>query len=490
MTVKGNFSEIAVDPQRGFGPTAAGTFVLMTGLLLAYALIAPAMPSEMAMLTAWIVVSTLIASLLIEAKLVGLRQMIRVDCVALVAFYLLTLAEFLIPQPVLDLQLTPEEAQTGLTVIILGFAAIGTGRILVPQKRRPSRANDIPQMSMREILALSIICFSIGHLHMFLAVEFNPVRLWNELTDPRFTQDWSRGAIGGWNTLLYELHLLTYLIPPAGAMLLVNRKQISPIWIPVVCAMLVFEFFSGYSQGTRHVFAIHLITFCSAAMLSMRRLSSGRVAVFVSAAGAILILASLTAIEFRKIGLREYVNRLFVSETPGPAQQELTTSSNLDFMVDNNLRAIGSITSYFPTRHDYLGGEVMIHAVIHPIPRAIWKGKPEKLTVAPEEILGIQGATIAATFAGEGYMSYGYAGVIIFGVALGILCGFWNMLALNLGHRTFLMIYVAGFFWVTIAMRSVMWITVGALPCFALFFYARFVLPILRGPGVQAPRDQ
>ena len=482
--------EISEEGATAFRPSGAGTFTLLIGLMITYLAIGGETPSAMARNCAWMVGVTLLVSFVVEANIVGFRQMIRVDVAALVALFMLTLAEFLVPQPVFDLQVQPDDVETGLGLVIMGMASLCLGRHLVPMRSLGARLPTLPELSLAELFVMSILCFGIGHLHMFLAVGFDPLALFRELTDPRFTQDWMRGQLGGWYSLLYELNLLTYLIPPAGAMLILRWRRLPIWWLPGILGMVAFEFFSGFSQGSRNVFAIHLITFCAALGLSMRRITLRRALLMLIPVMALLIFASTTALEFRRIGLRTYLREVFSGAPVERLEGEMSAGSNLEFMVDNNLRAISAISAYFPGRHEFLGEEVILHGLIHPIPRALWPGKPVNLAVSSEQILGIKGATIASTFVGEAFMAYGPWGVIGFGVTYGILCAFWNRIGAIPNHRTLLLLYAAGMFWVTLGIRSSVWISVAALPCLALYIYARYCIPILRGPSDEAVSEQ
>jgi hypothetical protein len=64
-----------------------------------------------------------------------------------------------------------------------------------------------------------------------------------------------------------------------------------------------------------------------------------------------------------------------------------------------------------PQKHPFLGFEVIYNAVIKPIPRAVFPGKPEGLSVSIEEIVGAEGWTVAVTYVGESYMAAGWFGV-------------------------------------------------------------------------------
>ncbi|MEM7011388.1 MAG: hypothetical protein AAF585_07885, partial [Verrucomicrobiota bacterium] len=440
-------------------------------------------PSQIALMTSWALGIALVFSLLVEAKTVGIRQMIRVDNVALVAIYYLSLAEFLIPQPVFDFQTDAESTRKALTLILLGIVSLALGRHLVSPRKDSTL--QLPELSLAELFGLMLLCFFVGHSYMFFSVNFNPATLLTELTDPRFTQNWSRGRIGGWSSLWIELDLLTYLVPPIGGMLLMNRSRLSAIQIPVIVGMIAFELFVGMSVGTRHVFAIHLATLCAAIGLSTKELTTRRIISILVPAAVAMLIVSVAALQYRSIGLRQWVTGLFsapeqvlVDDSLSPEQR-----SNLYLMVDNNLRAISELTRFYPSQHEYLGSEVVIHGLVHPIPRALWPGKPTDLSVTVEEVMGIEGATIAATFVGEGYMAHGVPGVIGFGLVLGILTAFWNRVGSTASSLSRLLLYAAGFYWAALSMRSTMWMTVAFLPPFFLFIYLRFLLPVFRGPA-------
>lgn len=456
-------------------------FVLFTGLLLAYAFLGGDTPAEMATRTSWIVGCSLLIGLIVETKIVGIRQMIRADVAALAAIYFLTIGEFLVNQPVLNLQLTVMESEKALSLVLLGIAALAIGRFLVPPPRDDHRIkSSLPKLKISELFVLMILCFSVGELHKLVAVGFNPVELFRELTDIRFAQSWQRGRYGGWGALIYELGLLTYLIPPCAAILLVKWREM-PITLPVVILILGFEFFAAFSLGSRHVLFVHIITFCAAFGLSLQRLTIARILGLGIPAATLLFIASILALEFRNDGLRDYLNERREGETKQISQPQ-SINSNLRFMLDNNLRSIAEIAAYIPERHDYLREEMIIRPFIQPIPRAIWSGKPKTISLSAEQIMGRANSTIAATFVGEAYMAWGEIAVVVCGVVIGVLCGLWNRLGMASDNRTLLLLFVAGFFWITIGMRSPIWILPCALPSFALFCYAKFVIPIFRGP--------
>ena len=70
----------------------------------------------------------------------GLRNLQRADLFAILAYYFLTLFEFLFPQPRFDSMLRPGIGRGGVRVCLVGFAGLLIGRHLFRPKRQPFQA--------------------------------------------------------------------------------------------------------------------------------------------------------------------------------------------------------------------------------------------------------------------------------------------------------------------------------------------------------------
>ena len=87
-----------------------------------------------------------------------------------------------------------------------------------------------------------------------LAVDFDPAELIHEMMGPRFSQAWSRGALGGWQDLLATLgDLLIYVLPPLAGCILADWRRYSLPRLVLVAAGLAFTLFYGFAGGTRNV---------------------------------------------------------------------------------------------------------------------------------------------------------------------------------------------------------------------------------------------
>jgi oligosaccharide repeat unit polymerase len=308
--------------------------------------------------------------------------------------------------------------------------------------------------------------FLVGYFHMLWAVGFNVVELVSKMLEPRFAQPWGRGRYGGWVDLLNELGLLIYLIPPLAGIVLARRGAYRGTLKLIVVAGLLFTLFYGFSTGTRNVFAVHVITFVVAYLAFLPRLTFSRMLLVGGAAGLLLLVSAYYMLDFRPIGLGRYLDQ----GAPFIGEEEET------LFIDDGLVNVSRLTGVFPDRHDFLGLEIPYHALIHPIPRAIWPGKPEGLSVSIEEALGARQTTLAATFVGEAYMSGGYLGVILASLLFGAAAARWNKVEQAARTNFDIALYASGFFAIALSMRSLLWLSVAILPTLALWVYGRWHL--------------
>ena len=190
-----------------------------------------------------------------------------------------------------------------------------------------------------------------------------------------------------------------------------NFRCIGFAWQPSFSTTTIF---SGFCSGTRNVLAAYLVTFVVSYILSSPALTLRRLIAVCGTTGIVFLFASYYMLEFRNVGLKRYMER-------GSGIESRET-----LFIDYNLLAISRLTEVFPDRYGYLGMEVPIWAIVRPIPRALWSGKPEGLSVGIEEALGEEGLTISTTYAGESYMAGGFLGVVVASLFFSGLASWWN----------------------------------------------------------------
>jgi hypothetical protein len=320
------------------------------------------------------------------------------------------------------------------------------------------------QLSPTTLFRLYLLLLFLGYLNMLMAVSFDPVELVNQMLGPRFSQPWQRGQLGGWFELVGELGgLLLYLVPLVAGTVLANRQQYTVSQITIVGLGLVFTLFFGFSSGTRNVFAVYLVLLVVSYVIFKPDIGWRYAACLACLTAAILYLSAYYMLQFRQVGLAYYFES--GGMVAAPAQDTL--------FIDNDLAVISKLTNIFPDTIQYLGLEVAYYAIVHPVPRALWPDKPEHLSVEIADALDQHGVTLSATFVGEAYMMGGYLAILVVGLALGWLCGWWNRFAGDLRSNLNVALYASGFFAAMLAMRSMVWLTTAMLPSLAIWLYVR-----------------
>lgn len=393
----------------------------------------------------------------------GIRSLVRVDIVILWVLYTLTLFEFLFPQPDVDAAVSASAAAQGSYAVILAFAGIMIGRHLIGG-RRPVRDGPAPlDVPATSIFVLFIAVALVGYLHILLSVNFNLVEALRQMALPRFEQSWARGKYGDVYSLLYELGMLIYLVPPIAGLIFARSREFSALQKVTVVSIFVLTLYYGFSSGTRSVLAVYIITWAGTYVLVKPGITWRKAISVAVPALATLFVAMIYMLEFRNIGLDRYS---FQS-----GRQYGTV------FIDNNIVNIARLTDLFPDAVPYLGLEIPFSALIRPIPRAIWPGKPEGLSTSIEEALGAtQGMTLSCTFVGEAFMSGGVIAVIIFALIIGMAAELWNRVGRNVSSSFSQVLYGSGFLCAAISMRSILSMMPLVLPTLALWLYGRMWL--------------
>lgn len=451
------------DYSRPPSPSIAGTTCIIIGILTAYILCpTAASSSDMARVAAVTVGIALSLSFWLDTNS-SLRNLFRADALCLLAIYGLTLAEFLFPQPDFNTMATPIQLSAALNIVFVGMASLAVGRHLVTPKPMKSRWLALEDISSKSLFRVFIISALLAYIYMLITVQFNIATLLQAMMAPRFAQPWARGALGGWSSFLIELNLLSYVIPPLAGIIWNRRSSFSSFQILIVFLILSLTFFHGFSSGTRNVFIAYLATFFVAYLLTLPKNTIRNTIIPLFLLGIVSVYSSYHMLEFRQMGLQRYIiSRAYASET---------TRDTL--AVDYNLASIGWVAEAIPARHKFLGSEVLIWALVKPIPRALWPTKPEGLSISIEEIAGAKGWTVATTYLGECYMMAGMAGVAGISLLLGALAAWWNRMAMRMQSDYGLLVYALGFFATAITMRSLFWLTTAILPVFALIAFRR-----------------
>lgn len=444
-----------------FARSSSGpTLIIVLGLAATW-LILPSSDPESIFDTAGLGVGiSLLIATGMEAR-AGVRALIRTDILMLWVLYGLAFLEFLFPQPDVNSVVTVNAATRGTEAALLGFFGIVVGRHLI--SKRPS-TNLPPEFGSSQLFVLFILAFAIGYLHIFLAVNFDVAEMLRQMSLPRFSQSWGRGKYGDIYSLLYELNLLIYILPPAAGLIFARAKQFSMFQKLVVSLILLLTFYYAFAAGTRNVLATYVISMFAAYALSRPNLKLKRVLMMGIPIVALLVVATALMLEFRSSGVFSIA----------------TEDRHYDTLyIDHNIVNLSNLTNVFPDVVGYLGLEVPYQTIIKPIPRALWPGKPEGLSTGIEEALGVTDGvtTLSCTFVGEAYMMFGFFGVLIAGLMFGAGAASWNRIGQETASSFSQVLYASGFLCAAMAMRSMIVMVPYMLPTLALWLFGRYWLP-------------
>jgi hypothetical protein len=184
--------------------------------------------------------------------------------------------------------------------------------------------------------------------------------------------------------------------------------------------------------------------------------------VFGGAMLVLLLVVSSIMLEFRNVGLANFSS---------------TVESQRSFFIDLNIVNISRLTEKFPDLYGYLGLEIPFNALMRPIPRVLWPGKPEGLSVPIEVALDSgAGMTLSCTYIGEAYMAGGLISVLIVSLLFGAVGEMWNRLGASSTNQFTQLLYVSGFLCAALAMRSLLQMMPLLLPTLALWIFGKLWL--------------
>lgn len=444
--------------------TNASSIVMLFGLFATYLLL-PSGNAVLVFQTAAIGAAIAIGlGLFIEAK--GVRSLIRTDVLMILGLFGLTLVEFFFPQESLSGTLSVQSATDGVEVLFLGFAGLIVGRHFAASPRASAAMMPATDWDARTLFRVYLVAFFFGYLYMLWSVGFDPIELVTQMLRPRFSQPWSRGALGGALDVLGILGgLMLYLVPAIAGAALAQPSRFTLLQKAVISFGFLFTLFQAFAGGTRNVFCLYVIIFVIAYVLRRPTISWMRLAVLSSVAAGLLYLAAYHMLQFRTVGLQSYIEQGSLGN--GGYREET-------LFIDNNLPVISRLTSIFPDQYDYTGFEFVTFALLRPVPRVLWPSKPETLSMSTESALGLEGLTISSTFVGEAYMMGGLLAVVVAGLILGWLAGWWNRFGRHMDSNFGIILYASGFFAAVISMRSLLFATTAMLPTIALWLYSKY----------------
>ncbi len=314
-----------------------------------------------------------------------------------------------------------------------GFIAVGTfcagcygaalfARWHVPGLVQRSVDRDVPPAL---IFKLAVLCFAVGSFKYFYAVGFNPSKFIFFLGVGRWAAPWGPQTLGGWDAILDHLPYFGFLVPVFGVTLglRIGWLRGPTILVFLMAVLLLLLLAQGGGRRVVGVMAgAPLITW----ILAQQRLDVRKLIVIGVAVASILYFMEVM-LRYRNIGLAHYFY--------GDAAEEVAFDR---VNVDDNFFRLCQIIKIIPDSHDYVYHQQLVYALVRPIPRAIWQGKPVGSGFNLAEFIGEKGLSLSVSVISEWYMSGGYIIVLIGGLIYGQLArmvsALWAVTHLGVGR--------------------------------------------------------
>lgn len=462
-------------------PSGGGTLLILVACMVGYYLTLQELsPSEMARRVSIALLLGIFGSYLLDWRY-GLRNLIRVDVFAFLAFYFLTFFEFLFPQSRFDMMVIPEHVVEATHLLIAGLGAMALGRHMdFFPKGILEQVADV-KMKHNDFLIIFFGAAILNFLPTMMAVDYNPFAWFEQTLRPRFSRVWGRAALGNLSTLLNELQLLGYIIPPLAGLIFARARQYRVVVLIAVGCLLLLVWYSAFSSGTRNVLATQMAGFFAGFVIVQKKLRLKLIVPMALVVGLLFVILADHMLAFRNMGLGRYVEngywkpeyKQFEAEYLGGGMVEEEEEEG--YFVDYNLWSLSLVVSAFPEVHDYIGWNMPLVALTKPVPRAFWPGKPTGFEVSLEEAAGIEQMTIAVTWVGEAFIAGGMVWTLAIGLLIGMFCAYWNHLARFLHSPFALIVFASGFYAILLLMRSLIFFTTALLPSVALIIMGLFI---------------
>ena len=278
-------------------------------------------------------------------------------------------------------------------------------------------------ITTKQTFLLILFLFFLGIFYYAYSANFDFPRMFYALGENRWSAPWARGRLGGWNAFVFHMRYFGYLVPVLTASLWVksNDKKNSKIIISILLSIVMLAFL-GQGGGRRIVGGILTATlinwFVQQNKIDFRR-------VLVSIVSIVLIASLLQLILiYRNVGYSAIFSN----------QVEVTSPDHVH--VDDNFLRLSQAIDIVPSQHSYVYEKFVFWALVRPIPRVFWPGKPTDPGFSLADTLGAGNVSYTMTVIGNFYISFGWLAIIVGGWFYGKLAGMTStLLALDPPER-------------------------------------------------------
>lgn len=294
--------------------------------------------------------------------------------------------------------------------VVTSFIACGlfSSGVWLSCLRRPWKLpRFIMRASTRDLSAdtafkVAIVCFLIGVFYFLFKAGFDPEVVIDSFTVGRWDAVWSRtGPEGGWDAFVEHLSYFGMLLPCLAVV--IGRRA---GWLDlktITCWVLSISYAAFQAQGgNRRYVGVMFGAAIVVWLLSSSRLGLKQQVVVVAYAAALLVAMNLM-LAYRGGGVASFGE-----------EDDVLFESVGEVRVDDNFLRLAQSVHLVPAYEPYVWYDYAWFALIRPIPRVFWPGKPLAPNFRIMDYINT-GASLSSSVVGEFYVSGGLLAVLVGG---------------------------------------------------------------------------
>jgi hypothetical protein len=316
-------------------------------------------------------------------------------------------------------------------------------------------------LNTKNLFAAAVLTFCLGMFNFAFTSGFDPSVMIDGLSACRFCAPWSRGAFGGTDAFAEHLQYFGYVLPSLTVMIAQQSNWLRVRTVVVATMSGVMMAFLAQGGGRR------VIGVMVGAALIAWMLFQARIKARVIIGGLVVVACLLFGME----EMLRYRSTGFGGESASLAQEAEISRLH----VDDNFLRLSQIVHLFPDIQPYANLQPLLYAVVRPIPRVLWEGKPSDPGYDFTTLVGQSGLSMSQSMVGELYAMRGLLAVMIGGLFFGRLANMWNKLLLVQGGAARPMTYGLGVMVAFAALRSMQEMVLMSYGLLGWFVIARLL---------------
>jgi len=439
-----------------------GLIATISGTLLAVLLIPENPYPEGALILAALAMTCGLIAAPLLAAFRKPRSIVRAECLLAIAPVYWLLMDLL--QGAYPLEGVSEDGIKGAFWMIGLFVCGVWGAAITHPWRPPAIVARAASYSIepKTLFRLILIFFLMGIMRFAYPADFNPIVMLNGLTGNRWSAPWSRGQLGGWDAFLDHMSYFGYLLPTLTVLLAQKTKWLDRrVLVSAGLSLLITAFLA--QGGGRRIIGVVIGSAIICWVLQQKKINVRKLVV-VLLSTAMLLLTMQLMLEYRNEGW-------------GAALRDEERQLQYQYLhVDDNFLRLSQIIDLVPNQHPYIYEKQIVFALVRPIPRVLWEGKPTNPRFDLALTLDMDGVSLSSSVIGEFYLSSGWLGVLLGGLFYGKVAQMFSVLLSHEQERSSALVYSLAAMSLFAGMRSMLDLILMSYALLAWILVSRLIL--------------